>query len=203
MIIVIEGIDGCGKTTICNALKSHFKAPRRQVLMFSEPYGHFGEYVRKSQCSEAQKWTLALTGRCEIWEKIKPLRKDTRNIIILDRSYQSSWAYQKCMYRLEYNVFTNLHQVLLAPNYRNAISFFIDTCPEVCRNRIKQRGALDKNEKKYCKKYEEIRSRYLDIFAQEKFLGLNANIIDGNRHFKHILKEIIDIISKNLIPQKK
>jgi dTMP kinase len=99
MFIVIEGIDGTGKSTQAKRLAAHFTAQGRTVTLSREPTdGPWGTLLRNS----------AQTGRLSPEEELETFLKDRRqhvqelitpalaagNVVILDRYYFSTMAYQ-------------------------------------------------------------------------------------------------------------
>lgn len=99
MFIVIEGIDGTGKSTQARKLAEHFTADGREVVLSREPTdGPWGALLRNS----------AETGRLSPEEELETFLKDRRQhveqliapaleagkIVILDRYYFSTMAYQ-------------------------------------------------------------------------------------------------------------
>lgn len=99
MFIVIEGIDGTGKSTQAKRLAAHFTAQGRTVTLSREPTdGPWGTLLRNS----------AQTGRLSPEEELETFLKDRRqhvqelitpalaagHIVILDRYYFSTMAYQ-------------------------------------------------------------------------------------------------------------
>lgn len=99
MFIVLEGIDGTGKSTQARNLAAHFSALGRTVTLSREPTdGPWGTLLRNS----------AQTGRLSPEEELETFLKDRRqhveeliapalaagNVVILDRYYFSSMAYQ-------------------------------------------------------------------------------------------------------------
>ncbi len=99
MFIVLEGIDGTGKSTQARKLAEHFIAQGREVILSREPTdGPWGTLLRNS----------AETGRLSPEEELETFIKDRRQhveelitpalaagkVVILDRYYFSTMAYQ-------------------------------------------------------------------------------------------------------------
>ena len=99
MFIVIEGIDGTGKSTQAQRLADHFTSRGREVVLSREPTdGPWGTLLRNS----------AETGRLSPEEELETFLKDRRQhveelispalaagkVVILDRYYFSTMAYQ-------------------------------------------------------------------------------------------------------------
>ena len=99
MFIVLEGIDGTGKSTQARKLAEYFRAKGRTVTLSREPTdGPWGTLLRNS----------AETGRLSPEEELETFLKDRRqhveeiispalsagHVVILDRYYFSTMAYQ-------------------------------------------------------------------------------------------------------------
>jgi len=100
ILIVFEGIDGAGKTTQAEALMERLKKRGLKVLFFREPSeGKWGRFIKEKA---AQENSLLPEEELELFQKdrqenvklnLKPALKK-RNIILLDRYYFSTMAYQ-------------------------------------------------------------------------------------------------------------
>lgn len=94
--VVIEGGDGCGKSTLINNLKSEF----RDAVFTREPGGtEYGEKIREVLFSsnEINKMTEMLifaSTRSEIVEKVLIPNLSEGKLIICDRYVYSSYVYQ-------------------------------------------------------------------------------------------------------------
>jgi dTMP kinase len=101
MFITFEGIDGAGKTTQINLLKSYLESKNKEVLSIREPGGlSFSEKIRailldtKTEINSTTELFLFEAARSELTEKIiLPALKENK-IVICDRFYDSTSAYQ-------------------------------------------------------------------------------------------------------------
>ena len=101
ILISFEGIDGSGKTTQINLLKKKLEADGHDVYFFREPGGtELSEVIRgillnpEIEINPVTEMLLFSSARSQlIAEKVKPLQ-DTNAIVILDRFYDSTVAYQ-------------------------------------------------------------------------------------------------------------
>lgn len=97
--IVIEGIDGTGKSTQAKRLGQWFEQQGRQVILSYEPtHGTWGSKLRQSmtagRLSADEELELFLKDRQEHVEQlIKPALAEGK-VVILDRYYFSTMAYQ-------------------------------------------------------------------------------------------------------------
>lgn len=99
MFIVIEGIDGTGKSTQAKRLAEHFLGQGREVVLSREPTdGPWGTLLRESastgRLSPDEELAIFLKDRKQhVEEKIAPALAAGK-VVILDRYYFSSMAYQ-------------------------------------------------------------------------------------------------------------
>lgn len=99
LFIVIEGIDGTGKSTQAKRLAEWFRARGREVVLSREPTdGPWGKKLRESatmgRLSPEEELECFLNDRREHVEMtIKPALADGK-VVILDRYYFSTMAYQ-------------------------------------------------------------------------------------------------------------
>ncbi len=99
LFIVIEGIDGTGKSTQARRLGEWFEQHGREVLLSREPTdGPWGRKLRESaatgRLSPQDELQYFLNDRRQhVTEKIQPAL-DAGKVVILDRYYFSTMAYQ-------------------------------------------------------------------------------------------------------------
>jgi len=99
LLIVIEGIDGTGKSTQARRLGDWFTAQGREVVLSREPTaGPWGTKVRETAASGRLSPELELEyflndRRQHVEELISPAL-DAGKVVILDRYYFSTMAYQ-------------------------------------------------------------------------------------------------------------
>jgi dTMP kinase len=98
-LLVIEGIDGAGKSTVSKALAEHWRAMGFSVTQSHEPTsGKWGTQIRES----AQSGRLALDEELELFLKDRAEHVETLirprlaggELVIVDRYYLSTAAYQ-------------------------------------------------------------------------------------------------------------
>ena len=99
LFIVIEGIDGTGKSTQVRRLGEWFQKQGREVVLSREPTdGPWGRKLRESAATgrlapEDELQYFLNDRRQHVEEKIKPAL-DAGKVVILDRYYFSTMAYQ-------------------------------------------------------------------------------------------------------------
>ncbi len=99
MFIVIEGIDGTGKSTQAKRLAAHLTSQRKTVILSREPTdGPWGTLLRNSASTgrlspEEELETFLKDRKQHVTEKIAPALA-SGHTVILDRYYFSTMAYQ-------------------------------------------------------------------------------------------------------------
>lgn len=101
MLISFEGIDGSGKSTQIKLLKNYLEQQGKRVEVLREPGGtDISELIRgmllnpEIEIDPVTELLLFSSARSQlISEKVKPLLKN-QTIVILDRFYDSTTAYQ-------------------------------------------------------------------------------------------------------------
>lgn len=100
LFIVIEGIDGTGKSTQVRLLAEWFRSQGREVITSREPTdGHWGKLARNSgnvRLSAEEELELFLKDRAEHVEQLIQPSLAAGKVVILDRYYFSTMAYQGC-----------------------------------------------------------------------------------------------------------
>jgi dTMP kinase len=100
LFIVIDGIDGTGKSTQVRRLAEWFRSQGREVIASREPTdGTWGQMARHSgdvRLSAEDELELFLKDRAEHVEQLIRPALEAGKVVILDRYYFSTMAYQGC-----------------------------------------------------------------------------------------------------------
>lgn len=140
LLIAVEGIDGAGKTTLAHALGECFRLADVPVTVSKEPtQGPWGSMLRASAAEgrlspEEELRLLLLDRRQHVADLIQP-GLDDRAVVILDRYYPSTAAYQGAV---GLDVDDLLAQNSFAPE--PDLVLLLDLEPEEGLRRIRSRG---------------------------------------------------------------
>lgn len=100
-IYIVEGIDGSGKSTAVKFIQD-IHSRNKKVLVFKEPDGYFRQILSmaadptSSKMSTLDEWMCFWLNRFDLWmHNILPF-VDEDVIVIIDRSFVSTYAYQIC-----------------------------------------------------------------------------------------------------------
>ncbi|MGB9893184.1 MAG: dTMP kinase [Candidatus Saccharicenans sp.] len=190
LFIVIEGIDGSGKSTQVRLLARRLRRNGQKVVTLREPTeGKWGQKIRELSRSRGSitpetELELFIKDRKEnITRNIKPALK-RGEIVIMDRYYYSTLAYQGAR-GLSLARIKRLHKFALIPD----IVFILDVPAETGLKRIKGRSVIYRlfEDKNYLKKVRQI---FLKLKEPE------CLVIDGRPPAKEIAQEIWALLTK-------
>ena len=167
--IVMEGLDGSGKTTQITRLAERFRAEGRRVLVTAEPTVSVTGGLLRDALGGISKRTAgemaAMFVLDRIFHNVNPVSGIEKMLaegydVICDRYYYSSLAYQGSMTDFEWVKNMNIG----CPEIRQPdLCIFLDLDPELCMQRIgADRTTTEIFEKK--ETLARVRERYMQIF---------------------------------------
>ncbi len=190
-IIILDGIDGCGKTTIAKYLAKKFNG-----LYLAEPgkVGLRGK-IRKlilDKIDYLAEFLLFWADRRLNYQLIKKfLQKPI--FIFLDRSFPSTLAYQLYAKNLKKlfseNEYLKIDRIIRDKIEPDAV-LILDAVPETALKRINKRAKTKFEKINFLRK---VRKAYL--YLAKKY---GWQIIDANKPLEEVKKEIIEVV-KNLL----
>ena len=171
IFITFEGIDGCGKSTQCEMLKDFLKANGKDFIFVREPGGTvIGERIREilldkknSQMTPRTELLLFEAARAQITEEvIKPALEEGK-IVLCDRFFDSSSAYQGMARGMGMDFVAGLNMAATG-GLKPDITFFFDiTAEEALERRGKRGEASDRIELAGLKFQEDVRQGYIEL----------------------------------------
>ena len=180
--IVVEGIDGSGKSTLAARLAAHLEARGRRVLRTREPGGTpLGEKIRglllDPAHAEMVPWTelfLYMASRAQLLEEVVRPALEGGAVVLCDRYYYSTAAYQGAAGRVGLPVVLDLAQ-RVAKFRRPDLVLLLDVPPRVARRRDGDRR--DRVEAKGAGYQERVRRGFLRMArADRRFRVLDATL---------------------------
>ena len=165
-LIVIEGIDACGKTTHSKKLVQAMNATWLGFPARSTFYGKLidgwlkGEWSCSGGADAAVFQAIQTCNRLECLPTMEHLLLNGENIVC-DRYWPSGVVYG-CADGLEKKLLMTLHQFFPQPD----LCILLDTPVEVARAR-RSGAKLDKYESRGSAYYEAIRESYLELFREQ------------------------------------
>jgi len=198
LFIVVEGIDGSGKTTQIELLKNKFKSANRKVIETAEPTdGPIGSLVRnimKGRVQTDQSTIAALFAADRLDHISNPVnglltKMEEGNNIICSRYYFSNYAFQSEYVPIDWLVNINsLSKTYLKPD----LTFYINVDPKVCIERI----STGRSEVEMYENLEKLTSTHDAFLRHFKDFeeGESIHLIDGQQSVEDISAEIWKIV---------
>ncbi len=183
VFITLEGIEGCGKSTQAHLLSRHLEADDHHVVITREPGGTpIAEAIRlilldpaNTAMAPLAELLLYEAARAQhVRELIRPAI-EAGAIVICDRFYDSTTAYQGAGRQLPDIDFQKLHDMAtggLSPD----LTLFLDIPVEEGLKRATNAAAPDRIERESIEFHERVRQGFLDLAAQhpERIKTLDA-----------------------------
>lgn len=192
--IIFEGIDGSGKSTIAKKVYNYLKN-KYSVKLIREPGGTLvSEKIRKIIAQEKllpqTQLFLFLAARTELYSKISNLKE---NVIVMDRSYLSTFAYQTVLMNLSIGKIKNLHSIFNIP-VTKGLAFVLLADPITIRKRLDTKHIFHKmlNDKTL----HQINQRYKSL--PKIFKNLQFIYLDSRQSIEYLYKKVIMYINARL-----
>ena len=198
--ITLEGVDGAGKSTHIDFIKSYFVSKSLDYILTREPGGtNLGEKIREillnDEMSPITESLLMFAARSEhLSQLIQPNLKNGVTVIC-DRFTDSSYAYQSGGKDVSISTIEQLKSIVqedLEPD----LTLLFDLPVELSIERLNNSRVLDRFEKQNYEFHQKVRESYLNNANQNKD---RFHIIDSTRSINDIQDEItkiLDIITK-------
>ncbi|MBD1571740.1 dTMP kinase [Vibrio sp. S17_S38] len=193
--VVIEGLEGAGKSTAINTVLDVFNQNGiTDVVQTREPGGtvlaekmrslvkedHDGEILH-----DITELLLVYAARVQLVENIIKPALANGHWVLGDRHDLSSQAYQGGGRQIDPDIMTNLKRTTLG-DFKPDLTLYLDIDPEIGLERARGRGELDRIEKMDLGFFERVRARYLEA------AGLDASIItiNANQDLESVTSDI-------------
>ena len=200
MIFVFEGIDGSGKTSLCQAVKLRLAELGLKSIATSE-FGRADEWsvlgkeaLMQSRNQREQYAAVMMTRLAHAKAVFNRTPADT--IILMDRYLLSTIAYQSCQ-SLPMATMLHDHAVnnLPAPDH----TFFIEIDPQVAVERMKHRGEMSKFDLKGPEFFAETHKRFMAaISVLEKSHGWEFSTVRSDRHLSALRDDCVATIMRRV-----
>ena len=198
--IVIEGLEGAGKTTAINTVARILKQHHIADLQFTrEPGGTpIAEALRNiikngfgnEPLTDKAELLMLYAARIQLVDNvIKPALKMGK-WVIGDRHDLSTQAYQGGGRQID-KVFIETLQAQVLGNFKPDLTLYLDIVPELGLMRAKSRGQLDRIEQQSLPFFERIRQRYLQLAERDNTIV----IIDANKSIEEVTAQIETILN--------
>lgn len=183
--IVIEGLEGAGKTSAIQTVTNTLQAQGITDVVFTrEPGGTpLAEKLRTliKQGIEGEKLTdkaevlMLYAARIQLIENIIKPALEHGKWVIGDRHDLSSQAYQGGGRGIDRNLMSSLRDTVLGDFYPD-LTLYLDLSPQIGLSRARARGELDRIEKESMDFFIRTRERYLELAnANDKIVIIDAS----------------------------
>ena len=197
--IVLEGLDGCGKSTQIQRLADTLKARGEKVYITAEPTDfETGNYLRRI-LAESQDKNMYLQAALFLADRLEHITHPEFGIrrylndgytVICDRYYYSSFAYQGTASDMDWVMAMNLRcKEMLTPD----LCIFLDVNPDTCKERIDKVREKPELYEKSVALMQKIRQNFLCVLEKLKDSQCIA-VIDANMGLDEVEKEILHYV---------
>ncbi|KAA6051450.1 dTMP kinase [Pantoea sp. Bo_7] len=170
--IVIEGLEGAGKTTAREAVVEVLQQHGIHDIVFTrEPGGTpLAEQLRVlvkqgiegEQVTNKAELLMLYAARVQLVENVIKPALARGAWVVGDRHDLSSQAYQGGGREMDAALMTTLRDAVLG-DFRPDLTLYLDVTPEIGLQRARARGALDRIEQESLRFFERTRARYLAL----------------------------------------
>jgi dTMP kinase len=188
--IVIEGLDGSGKTTQAKILVRKLKESHGAVFTAEPSQGKTGRFIRNRILYGEKRSPITVEALLFAADRIEHINNEVLpkleegRLVICDRYTYSSLAYQGSA-GLSLDWIKVINQNALKPD----LSLFIDVDPEVVLSRLKRKKSVMEN----LKTQQKVREIYLEFVKNGEL-----KIIDGDKPKAEVAREVVDVVTKFL-----
>lgn len=201
ILISIEGIDGCGKTTLAKNLKQYFEEKKLNILLTQEPGGtKLGQKLRqilheeKNMTSDLPEYLLFAADRAQHFEQIIIPNLKQNKIIISDRMADSSLAYQGYGRGLNIEMIKKVNNWAMQ-NVEPNIVIYVKIDTQTAFDRINKRNekltSFEQEKKDF---WQKVLNGYKEIFKNKK----NIITVDGTLSPEELTKQTIELLTTKL-----
>ncbi len=203
-IIVFEGFEGTGKTTIAKKLLKYLKNNNKKAILLREPGGtKISEKIRRilldcknKNIDKKTELLLYLASRAQlISEKIKFLLKQNY-LIILDRFYLATYVYQGYVRALNIKLIKTINDFVIE-GIKPDITILLSASLKISFQRIKKRKIANRIDKEKLDFHKKVRDGYLKEYKRIK----NCFLINtDDKTIDDVFLETLKILkNKNLL----
>ena len=181
MFISVEGIEGCGKSTLVNGLSRYLQEKKIEYIITKEPGSTtIGKILRSILLDKKQKidplteLIMMFSDRLDHLDKVIKPSLEEGKIVITDRYIDSTYAYQGAGRGIPKNIIDNLvSQIeIMLPDR----TILLDLSPEVGLKRASIRNELDRFESENIEFHKRLRKSFLDAAGDnpDRFITVDA-----------------------------
>lgn len=202
-LISFEGGEGCGKSTQIKKFTEYLEKRGGDFLLVREPGGTDpGEKIReillhsKSDLASGTEFLLFSASRSHLIENVvKPALK-VGKIVVMDRFFDSSFAYQGYAGDLKLKDVQNITEFAIGKGFEPDVTFLLDLSYEVGMSRKSKDEKLknlDRIEEKGKIYHEKVRGGYLDLAKKNR---KRIFVVDASQSVDEVFANIVKEFEK-------
>jgi dTMP kinase len=192
--IVIEGLEGAGKSTAVAIITQAIETAGHTVVNTREPGGTaMAEAIREvvkhdwpeEKVTIEAELLLMYAARAQLVQNVILPNLQAGHWVLGDRHDMSSQAYQGGGREIDNNMIKNLRAITLK-DFRPDFTLYLDVEPKEGLKRAKGRGELDRIEQEDLSFFERTRQRYLFLAKQDE----KCTVINTMQDIQTVHKDI-------------
>lgn len=200
-MIVCDGSNGAGKTTVIKAIEQHLQGRGLQAVLTREPGGTpIGEKIREillcpdtpEMCDLAELMLFGAARAQHVKEKILPAVQSGK-VVISDRFDAATLSFQHYARGLDIELVNRINQLAL-DGFRPDMNIILDLDPAIGLQRVHQRGEqLDRMELQKLEFLQKARRGYLE---QARLDPARFEILDAARPLTEVVADALSIVDR-------
>ncbi len=199
--IVVEGLEGAGKSSAIATITRHLQAKGISVVNVREPGGtplaeNLRELVKRDwdeRLTAETELLLMYASRSQLVENVIRPALAKGSWVLADRHDLSSRAYQGGGRQLGDEKLQQLKRLVLG-DFNPDLTLILDVSPKVGLERARQRGELDRIEQENLEFFERTRRRYLEIAAREPHI----DVINAEASLHEVHENLLQCLEQQL-----
>ena len=200
-MIVVDGGNGAGKTTIIKAIEGHLQSLGREIIFTREPGGTpIGEKIREvvlspdtpEMCDTTELMLFAAARAQHVVEKIVPAVQ-LGKIVISDRFAAATVSFQHFARGMSLDLINQLNDMALN-GFQPDINIVLDLDPVIGLERVRARGdsGADRMENQNLEFLQKARHGYLE---QARLDPEHFVVIDASQPMEKVISDVLAVVS--------
>jgi dTMP kinase len=185
--IVIEGLDGSGKTTQAKLLAAKLKKSHNVVFTAEPSRGKIGKFIRNSILYDETRSLPSVEALLFAADRLEHVKNEVLpameqgHLVVSDRYLYSSLAYQGSA-GLSLDWIETINQHALKPD----LALFIDVAPETVLMRLKRKKSVMET----LETQQKVREVYLKYVQNGSLTSIN-----GDQPKKEVAKQVLAVVT--------